>query len=62
MARGSVRDGMPPQAASPFVYASGLHAAGTQWSVYVGQRGGHTAVIFTDDDKIMTFVSANCYK
>jgi len=53
---------MPPQAASPFVGASGLRATGTERSVSVGQRGGHTAVIFIDYDKIVTFVSANRYK
>lgn len=44
------------------VDASGLDAAETEWSVSVGQLGVHSAVIFTDDDKIMTFVYANCYK
>lgn len=55
-------DGMPPQATSPFVDASGLNAAGTKRSLSVGQHGGHAAVIFIDYDKIMTFVSAICYK
>lgn len=55
-------DGVPPLATSPFVDASGFSAAGTKRSVSVGQRGGHTAVIFIVYDKIVTCVSANCYK
>lgn len=55
-------DRMPPQATLPFVDVSGLNAAGMKRSVSVGQHEGHTAVIFIDYDKIMTFVSANCYK
>lgn len=47
---------MPPQATSPILGDSGLNAAGTERSVSVGQLGSHTAVIFTDYDKIMTFV------
>lgn len=48
---------MPPQTTSPIWGDSGLNAAGTERSVSVGQPGSHTAVIFTDYDKIMTFVS-----